>query len=327
MSTVFLATTSEGLRFASDKAGNWTVEPVAPRHDVCCLAVDPNRPSTVFAGTHGNGVLESRDAGYTWHECGLAGMTVKSLAVSKATPGRLYAGTKPARVFMSADYGNAWTELRTFRRIRSRLFWFSPAERPFVAYVQALALSPADPDLIIAGIEAGAVVRSTDGGRSWQDHRRGAMRDCHCLASHASAPGWFYEGGYGGGAFSRDGGANWERLQGLDRKYGWAAAADVVDPELQYVSVSPGVQAHSDHADAAIFRSRGERWERLTGGLPSPLDAMPYGLLTGPGPGQITTGLSNGEVWQSYDAGDSWSRLAVTFPGIERCLLRLEDGS
>ena len=153
------------------------------------------------------------------------------------------------------------------------------------------------------------------------------MRDCHCLVSHASAAGWFYEGGHGGGAFSKDGGEHWERLPGLDRKYGWAAAADVAVPELQYVSVSPGVQAHSDHADAAIFRSRGEHWGRLAGGLPSPLDAMPYALLTGPGPGQITAGLSNGDLWQSHDAGDSWSQLGASFPEIERCLVRLEDGS
>ncbi len=310
---------------ASDKAGSWTIDTVAPGYDVRCLSVDPIRPEAVFAGTRRSGVLESLDAGWTWHECGLPGMTVTSLAVSRAMPGRVYAGTKPTRIFVSANHGTDWTELETFRRIRSRLFWFSPAERPFSAYVQALALSPADPNLIVAGIEAGAVVRSPDGGLSWEDHRRGAMRDCHCLTSHASAPGWFYEGGYGGGAFSRDGGAHWQRLPGLDRKYGWAAAADVIDPQLQYVSVSPGVQAHSNHAEAAIFRSRGGRWERLAGGLPDPLDAMPYALLTGPDPGGIMAGLSNGELWQSHDMGENWSRLGVTFPGIERCLVKLED--
>jgi hypothetical protein len=302
-------------------------EPVAGGYQVRCLAVHPGRPSTVFAGTNRDGVLRSDDSGRTWQSCGLAGVTVTSLAASLAEPARVYAGAKPARVFISTDLGEAWSELEAFRRIRSRLFWFSPAERPFSAYVQGLAVSPADANVVVAGIEAGAVVRSTDGGRSWQDHRPGAMRDCHSLISHASSPGWFYEGGYGGGAFSRDDGASWQRLPGLDRRYGWAAAADPVDPELQYVSVSPGVRAHSDYADAAVFRSRGERWERLSGGLPEPLDAMPYALLAGFSAGQITAGLSDGDLWQSHDAGDSWTFLGRPFQGIERCLVTLEDDS
>ena len=149
------------------------------------------------------------------------------------------------------------------------------------------------------------------------------MRDCHCLASHASARGFFYEGGFGGGAFSRDDGEHWLRLPGLDRRYGWAATADTLDPELQYLSVSPGVQALSTRADAAIFRSRGGSWERLAGGLPSPLDAMPYALIPGPDSGQLTAGLSNGELWHSDDYGDGWQRLPVAFPNIERSLVRL----
>lgn len=322
MSTVFLATTAAGLRRAAGGSGTWSVTEVAPGRDVRCLAVDPLQPSMVLAGTT-CGVLRSSNGGVTWTDAGLPGVAVRALAISRAMPGRVFAGTKPARVFLSDDGGLSWSELKAFQRIPSRRFWFSPAERPFTAYVLALALSPTDPELVVAGIEAGAVVRSTDGGRTWEGHRPGAMRDCHCLISHATAGDWFYEGGYGGGAFSRDGGANWLRLPGLDRKYGWAAAADPIHPELQYVSVSPGVRAHSAHAHAAIFRSRAGRWERLGGGLPDPLDSMPYALLTGPDPGEVIAGLSNGEVWESQDAGDSWLRLDFTFPGIERCLVRL----
>jgi hypothetical protein len=84
------------------------------------------------------------------------------------------------------------------------------------------------------------VVRSTDGGRSWQDHRHGAMRDCHQLAAHSTLHGHFYEGGYGGGAYSTDAGETWQRPPGLDRRYGWAVAADPVKADCWYVSVSPG---------------------------------------------------------------------------------------
>src|SRR5512138_2557047 len=96
--------------------------------------------------------------------------------------------------------------------------------------------------MTLVGIEAGAVVRSIDGGITWQDHRQGALRDCHSITFHASDGAWAYEGGGSGAgvAISQDGGNTWNQPKaGLDRHYGWACAADPVDPALCYVSVSP----------------------------------------------------------------------------------------
>lgn len=310
---------------AANNSGTWMVAEVGLDHRVRCFAKDPIRPGTVFAGTS-NGVLKSVDGGLTWTGAGLPGVDVRAVAVGRGRRERVLAGSKPPRIFLSDDGGLNWSELEAFRRIRSRWFWFSPAEPPSLTpYVLGLAVSATDPDLILAGIEAGAVVRSTNGGRTWEDHRPGAVRDCHTLTAHAAAGDRFYEGGGTGGAFSRDGGATWLRLPGLDRRYCWAAVADPVDPELQYLSASPGVRAHSQHADAAIFRSHGGPWERLRGGLPDPLDGMPYALLTGPRAGEVTAGLSNGEVWESQDAGDSWTRLDFRFPGIHRSMVSLAE--
>ena len=318
--TIFLATGAPGLVRA--QLGS-PVEAVAAGYDVRALAVDPGDPHNVFAGTQGSGVLRSEDAGRTWRPSGLDGRIVKSLAISPAGPQLLFAGTKPAAVFVSCDAGRSWEEVAGFRRVR-RWFWFSPAEAPFSAYVQAIAISPGDPNVVMAGIEAGAVVRSADRGATWQGHRRGSLRDCHQLIAHPSTDGCFYEGGAAaGGAFSLDGGDTWQRPAGLDRKYGWAVAADPADPRCWYVSVSPGVRAHSDHADAAIFRSRGGDWERLEGGLPVPMTHMPYALLAGPAPGQLLAGLSSGELWETGDHGDTWNRLPLRLPYIERCLVRL----
>ncbi|HEV2124995.1 MAG TPA: hypothetical protein VGW38_19785 [Chloroflexota bacterium] len=51
---------------------------------------------------------------------------------------------------------------------------------------------------------------------------------------------WLYEDGDGGGAASQDGGWTWMRSgQGLDRRYGWAAAGDPGDPAVWYLSASP----------------------------------------------------------------------------------------
>lgn len=322
----FLITTSSGVMRVSGTDGGWTATAVL-RDDARCLAADPHDLSVAFAGTQAHGVWRSTDGGARWRQVGLKERAVKSLAVSRAEPGTVYAGAKPAMLFVSKDGGETWTELSGFRRIRS-WWWFSPAELPFSAYVQAIALSPTDPNVIVAGIEAGAVVRSDDGGRTWSRHRPGALRDCHSLAFHATNGNWVYQGGawprQGPAAYSRDGGITWTSARdGADRPYGWAVAADTARPEVWYVSAAPGIRAHGRRADAAIYRSAGGAgWQRLRGGLPEPLDGMPYALLTDPArSGAVYAGLSSGEIWRSIDFGDSWTKIPVVLPGIHNLVL------
>lgn len=327
----FLATTGQGLARATRGTNEvWSVEFLAPDHGVRCLAADPLNSDRLYAGTRGGGVLLSNDAGRTWQSVGLAGQSITALAISPTQPGTLYAGTKPAHLFVSRDSGSSWTEIASFRRIPSRWLWFSPAEKPFSAYVQAIALSPTESQSIVVGIEAGAVVHSTDGGQTWSGHRRGALRDCHSLTFHVSDGDWVYEvGGSGAGvSISRDAGVTWTQPKdGLDRHYGWAGAADPIHPEIWYASVSSSAwKAHSDHhAQAVIVRSMGgAAWQRLRGGLPQPLESMPYALLTDPtDPCHVYAGLSNGDVWHSTDYGDTWRQLPLNLGSIQRTLLLL----
>jgi photosystem II stability/assembly factor-like uncharacterized protein len=331
---VFLATTGSGVaRAAGDASGAWSVEQLLQGKDVRSLATDPLDANIVYAGTQGAGVLRSRDRGQTWLPAGMAGQTVKSLAVSPHEPGVLYAGTKPAGVFVSRDAGATWRELEAFHQIRGYRLWRSPAEPPdWRAYVQALSLSPADPNVILAGIEFGAVVRSSDGGATWSNHRKGAIRDCHSLSFHATNGDWVYQAGASlvGAALSRDGGVTWQQpKKGLKHHYGWACAADPQRPEVWYLSAGPfgwkgEPQAHRDgEANAAIYRSAGgAAWERLNGGLPDPMTHLAYALVTDPAaPGHLYAGLSNGEVWHTANYGDSWVKLPFNMGRIQAMIM------
>jgi hypothetical protein len=295
---------------------------------VNCIACEATDHSILYAGTDGQGVLRSKDKGKTWQPSGLEGKVVKALAVSATTPGIVYAGVRPAGMYRSRDGGSAWEELEGFRKVKE-WFWFSPADKPFTAYVQSIVLSGSDHDIVVAGIEAGAVVVSTDGGLTWMRHRRGSLRDCHTLAGHPDGR-WVYEaGGSGGGAaFSNDSGLTWKKHSaGLDRHYGWAVAADPADPQTWYVSMAPGpLKAHNDgKAEAYIFRSRGGGpWQKLGGGLPQPLRHMPYSLLSDPqAPGHIYVALSSGDVWHSSDYGDAWSNLPFSLGSVNRSVIML----
>jgi hypothetical protein len=307
----FLATTGDGLARAEYTATTeWSVEFLLLDQDVRCLVADPVNPDVVYAGTQGNGVLRSLDRGKTWQPCGLSGQAMRALAMSPAVPGTVYAGTKPACLFVSRDEGSTWIELTSFRQIRSRRFWLSPAEPPFIGYVQSIALSPTDPRTLVVGIECGAVVRSADGGQTWTDHRRGALRDCHSLTFHVTNGDWVYEaGGTGAGvAVSRTAGDRWTQPgEDLRQHYGWAVAADPAQPALWYASVaSSALKAHRDQrAEASLVRmTEGQSWQTLAGGLPQPLTSMPYALLTDPTtPGHVYAGLGNGDVWHSSTQG------------------------
>ncbi len=328
----FLSTTGSGIgRAVQENGDHWTVDTQLEGKEITCIAGDPRRPGVIYAGTRDEGVLCSIDGGLSWSAAGLSGRTVKAVAASRAAPGLLYAGTKPACLFVSPDYGRHWEELSAFRKIFSRRFWFSPAEAPFTAYVQGITISPSAPDTIVVGIEFGAVVRSTDGGRTWEDHRRGALRDCHTITFHITDGDWVYEaGGTGAGAaFSRDGGKTWTQPKsGLDRHYGWACASDPARPEIWYASLSPAPsKAHSEgNAQAHIFRCNGNgEWKKLGGGLPQPLDHMPYALVTDPQePGHVYAGMSSGDVWRSRDWGETWEQMPFHLKCVRRSMILVD---
>jgi len=327
---LLLASSTRGIaraRLCNDRQP--VVDQVATDHEVTCLAAGAATQRTLYAGTR-NGVLRSDDSGATWRNCGLAGVIVKSLAVSPHDAEVIYAGTKPAAMFVSRDGGRSWRELDAFRRIPNRWWWFSPAEPgDWRAYVMAIAISPANPDVILAGVELGAVVRSDDGGETWSRHRRGALRDCHTLKFHATSGDWVYQAGGGGASLSRNGGVRFYRQNsGLARKYGIVCAADPESPEIWYVCVAPSpFNAFGENPRAHLYRAAGGAGWTPIGWQAHPLPVTPTALTTVPGaPGQLYVGLYNGDVWHTVDHGDSCIQLPVNLGRIRFSLL-VVDGA
>jgi photosystem II stability/assembly factor-like uncharacterized protein len=316
--TRLFAATGDAMVRLEETDGTWVATRSLEGSGAQCLAVDPNAPDTVFAGLREGGVRRSDDAGATWVDCVLPEPGVFSLAVS-AADGTVYAGTEPSRLFASKDKGTTWEALDALLELPSRPTWSFPP-RPWTSHVRWIAPSPHDASLLLAGIELGGLMRSADGGRTWDDHRPGAQRDVHCLAWHPETAGRAYEAGGGGSAFSVDGGETWTAAdEGRDRNYTWALAVDPDDPELWYVSASTGPFAAHGRGDpqAHLYRRRkGEPWSALGGGLPDPLRAMPYALVAAGG--RLFAGLSDGQLWASSDRGNTWSRCVVTGEEVER---------
>ena len=231
------AATGDGIARVDETGEAWTVELALAGSGAQCLAVDPTDADTVYAGLREGGVRRSVDRGRSWIDCRLPELAVFSLAVS-AADGAVYAGTEPSRLFRSEDRGDTWRELEALLELPSRPSWSFPP-RPWTSHVRWIAPSPHDPDQLLVGIELGGLMRSTDGGQSWQDHRPGAQPDVHSLAWHPHTPGRAYEAGGGGTALSIDAGETWRPVdEGRDRHYAWSIAVDPDDADCWYVSAS-----------------------------------------------------------------------------------------
>ena len=300
-----LAATRAGVVRAAEESGAWKAELVRSLERCTGVAA---AGGSAFAGARSGGVARSRDGGRKWEPAGLDGLAVTAVAASEEV---VLAGTEPTAVYRSDDGGETWAELDAFRRIRSRRLWFFPGAPPFKAYVSGIAIAGG---AYVVGIEAGAVVRSTDGGRTWEDHRPGALRDCHDLAAGPGSRVYEAGGNGGGFAWSSDAGAAWERAP-LEKGRTYAVAV-ATDGERVYAASAPSpFKAHGQKpAEARVYRRDGARWTPLTS---EPLAETPYGLAA-PEPDVLFVGLRNGEIWRSADAGETFESLCRAPAGIRR---------
>jgi hypothetical protein len=332
---IFIVYTGKSISRVEKEDGKWVISHHLDGIKVNCMLRDPVDNQRVYLGSQNEGVFVSNNGGKNWRQIGLPGISVKSLAVSPVDPSIIYAGCKPVSLYVSHDAGENWDELPGIKKAK-RFWWFSPADPPgMTPYVSALAMSPANPDVIIAGIETGAVLRSEDGGRSWSKHKRGSDRDCHSLKFHTVNGNWVYEaGGIGGSAFSRDGGRTWEKPRnGIGIKYGWKVAADPVKPEIWYLSVSeqpnllkgefnPPAHQYGNSKGHIYVKVGDEPFRQLSGGLPEPLDYMANELVTIPKePGVLYAGMANGDIWYTLNYGDQWEKLPFNLGRVHHSMV------
>lgn len=312
MTTVHAAM-REGLLTVDDVAGDPTARLALSDRQLSSLAATGD---TVLAGTVASGLLRSADGGESVRRVG-EGMPdrVTSLAVSPHDADVVWAGTEPSRVFRSTDGGATWRERPGLTDLDSAEEWSFPP-RPHTHHVRWIEPHPTDPGRLYVGIEAGALVRTDDGGDTWRDRPGGARRDNHTLATHPDAPERVWTAAGDGYAESRDGGDTWDSPQsGLDHRYCWSLALDPGDPETIVVSAASGARsAHSPPAETYLYRKTGAGpWERVSDGIPTGEGVVRAVLSRGAAPGELYA-LNDHGLYRSTDAGASWAAVDVDWP-------------
>ncbi|MEZ4736457.1 MAG: hypothetical protein R3E79_55935 [Caldilineaceae bacterium] len=295
--------------------------------DCQCLAVDPHRPQRVYCGTFDAGLWCSDDVGLSWQPVlgALLHTAVMSVAVSPLEEHKgssvVWAGTEPSALFRSDDGGHTWQEKGGLQDLPSKPTWRFPP-RPWTHHVRWIEPDATVADRLFVGIELGGVMRSLDGGATWEDRKPGSQHDCHTLRTHPLAPGVIYEAAGGGFAESHDGGATWHGDDsGRRHHYLWGLAVDPGDPTTLVVSGSSSARtAHNDeYATAQLYRRNGdEPWQPLTDGLPVPQGTRAYVLATNSAEPGVFYAATRLKLYRSTDAGISWAEMPVTWPGGAR---------
>jgi photosystem II stability/assembly factor-like uncharacterized protein len=288
---------------------------------VQAITLHPTEPDVVYLGTW-TGLYRSMDHGRRWSRLPLGeGPTeVWSVFVHPANPRLLYAGTSPVGVHRSDDGGETWRQLP--RAVQPDRVTMS-----FACRVMRLAADPAHPDEVYAALEVGGVMRSLDGGESWDDcsadlvklaerpHLRSriqsdseteGMLDGHALCVSAARPGAVMLAVRMGLFRSDDRGASWHDLE-IRRFSPLTYARDVRvsphDPRLLYACLSPAARSQ----DGSLYRSAdfGESWTRIDHGVKAESTMMAVALHPRD-PDQIYGATRSGQVFGTRDGGRTW---------------------
>jgi photosystem II stability/assembly factor-like uncharacterized protein len=231
-----------GVFKSSDQGESW--DPVGLQGTtVHALALDPEHPGTMYAGTDIKGILKTTDGGANWRDAGLKGQTITGLTLDPSNTDILYATTPNwgGGVFKNEDGGRS----RSWRSINAG----TPPPLTGHEFSTALALDPRNPATIYVATkgdllseEGGGVSKSLDGGRSWRSTNAGLNgARVSALALAPGSPGMAYAAVVGRGVFKRADG-RWRAVNtGLGNSFVTAVAVDPQDAATVYAGTLGGI--------------------------------------------------------------------------------------
>ncbi|HEU4823267.1 MAG TPA: hypothetical protein VFS97_07575 [Nitrososphaeraceae archaeon] len=295
------------------------------------IAFDPRNPNRAYCGTFGDGLWKTDDSGQIWNSIGkglISSPYVMSVSVSSPDRennnnnnnnfSKVYAGTEPSALYISNDGGNSWEKIDALNNLPSSTSWSFPP-RPWTHHIRWIEPDANNPNYVFVAIEAGALVKSFDGGRTWIDRVKHSPYDSHTLSTHPKAPKRLYSSAGDGYFESFDYGESWNRpMEGLNHHYLYGLAVDSGDPQNVIVSAAlgPSTAYSIEDAESFIYRREedGKRWKAISNGFPKPNGTTITILASNPKTEGEFYAVNNRGLFTSTDSGISWRRIDIQWP-------------
>ena len=283
--------------------------PEAPA--VRALAVHPQKPQTVYAGTQ-SGPYRSDDRGDHWEKVDVPdhGLPVWSILFHPHDTDIMFVGYENCEIYRSDDRGEHWTRLPV--SVRFPEITTAPGANP-AKRVLMLDASAAEPELIYAAIEVGGTLRSIDGGEHWENLSHGQYVnddavDMHGVLASRWRPDTVYGIGRAGMFQSADRGDHWRHvpLEPLNAK-GQIYCRDIreVPGTPRKLWVAAGAAFQSDVGILLYSSDGGDSWAKVDIGQ-QPAHTMFALAFDERRPERMSCATNGGEVYSSLDGGESW---------------------
>ncbi len=269
------------------------------------IAIHPSNPQIIYAGTQ-NGPYRSTDRGDHWERLDYPDLAppVWTFLFRPRDPNVMYLGTAPGELYRSVNAGDSWQKLN-FPRGASEISMAFPTR------VIGLTADPNFPDEMYAALEVAGVMRSLDGGDTW-DEITGSLApnedtlDLHGVQCTAASPRTVFITTRVGPYIGPDRGSEWLPInfgQFSPITYTRDLYAAPHDPNLLYVSIGAAARSRQ----GALYRSRDlfKTFERV--GPPENADSTMMAVRLDPrAPDRIYCAARDGQIFGTTDNGQTW---------------------
>ncbi|TKS58970.1 MAG: hypothetical protein EWM72_02622 [Nitrospira sp.] len=241
---ILYVATNDAVYKSRDAGVSWERFPGFSARRVTTIAIDPQLPATIYAGTMGDAVYKSPDGGQHWlpHNVGLKEHVsfVNQFVFHPALSEKIYAATTVG-AYLTKDGGREWEERMAgmkevhivvsmainpkdptvyagatkglFRTQNRGEAWERIGQAIPDPFFSSIVIHPTDPSVLYIGGTAG-VWKSTTSGQSWQSMNQGLKTlNVRALAMAPKNPQVLYAGTNGSGLYrSTNGGDTWTPL-------------------------------------------------------------------------------------------------------------------
>jgi photosystem II stability/assembly factor-like uncharacterized protein len=295
------------------------------------LAMDPDNPNILYAGTWSGKVFVTQDGGTKWEERsgGLLPYPyeIRSLAVDSHDPNRLYA-MNSMDVLTTLNRGQQWQ--RAGEVTDEGVGWDATE---LAGTLQCMAMDPEHPETLYVGttdaIKSTGIYVSRDGGATWGSLRTGLLAthyptftNVSALAIVARAPDTLYAIGHtvnGMRVFKTvNAGISWEYVDAYrDAAVPRCIAVNPKDPLEVYVGLQDGLHKSTDGRKSWVRSETG-----LKGANGSSLDI--HIVVVDPLQPSTVYACSGNQLFISENAGETWRLQSRIVANAEASILALK---